>query len=389
MLSQVRHAEVARPSLRGQVNLMDEEYIDQTSQVVQNKPIRPVLISSGHTVCDNSFLLGHLLVGLADESVPVALVCPPQSDIDSIVSPAVAVVRYPLFRLPLLGYLSKKLLFEQVDKLEPTVLHCVCESQRAVVMQLAEKLQLPYIVTVNSLFGKKQWFDGVPVSLKYSAKIITPAGSIRNNLCERFPSLAEKVVQIDVGTFTAEIAGCFSMSSQIPSLVIPHPADRIEDFVKLVAALKHLAIEGYDFTMVMMSGGRAEGQLRMLLAREELLHRVVSISKLSHWRLALAAGDIFIQPRPQNCFNPLLLEAMSAGVAVAGCKGGVDDLVIDGITSVVFDPDDELDIYDRVKYLLDSPDAARQLAREAQKYLRENHSVSRMISSVLKVYRTL
>jgi glycosyltransferase involved in cell wall biosynthesis len=104
------------------------------------------------------------------------------------------------------------------------------------------------------------------------------------------------------------------------------------------------------------------------------------------WRSVLAAGDIFVQPRPSFVFDLSLLEAMSIGTAVASCKGGVDDLIIEDQTAVVFDPNDEVSIMRALQRLLDRREFARQIAKNAQEYLRKNHSVSKMISGILRVY---
>jgi glycosyltransferase involved in cell wall biosynthesis len=103
-------------------------------------------------------------------------------------------------------------------------------------------------------------------------------------------------------------------------------------------------------------------------------------------RSLLAAGDIFVQPTPEYTFNPLLLEAMSVGSAVATCKGGVDDLIIDGQTALVFDPDDELSIVGTLQRFLNKRDFARKIAKTAQQYLKDNHTVSSMISATLQTY---
>ena len=103
-------------------------------------------------------------------------------------------------------------------------------------------------------------------------------------------------------------------------------------------------------------------------------------------RLARSAGFAVANNPGATAFNPLLLEAMSAGATVAGCKGGVEDLIIKGQTAVVFDPDDELSIYGSLQQLLNKREMARQLARGAQEHLRENYTVSKMVSSILQTY---
>jgi glycosyltransferase involved in cell wall biosynthesis len=80
------------------------------------------------------------------------------------------------------------------------------------------------------------------------------------------------------------------------------------------------------------------------------------------------------------------VEAMSVGAAVAACKGGVDDLIIENQTAIVFDPNDELIIKSTLQTLFDRREFARKIAQGAQNHLRENHTVSKMISATLQTY---
>jgi len=81
------------------------------------------------------------------------------------------------------------------------------------------------------------------------------------------------------------------------------------------------------------------------------------------------------------------LEAMSVGTAAAVCTGGVDDLIIPEQTAVVFNPHDGVSIRATLQRLLDNHEFARRIARASQKYVKDNHSVSAMISATLEAYR--
>ena len=363
---------------------MSEEQKDSASQTVQGKSVRPALIVSQDTVGEYLMFLQHLLVGLADESIPVALVCPPECDVDSVVSPAVEVVRHPVFNVPLLGRQNRKILVERLEKFKPTVLHCLCQSKAPLTRRLARQLDLPYVLTVNSL---QKRFGQLSMSSGRLAKIIVPAKSIAANIAQVYPRFAERVEQINIGTFVTETSGCFSQSGRLASMMVAHRFDSAGDFENLLGAVRYLAIDGYEFMMVIIGGGRAERQLRQLLDALGLSQVVTIVPRLKPWRSILAAGDIFIRPWPSIAFDPLLLEAMGVGAAVAGCKGGVDDLIIQDQTAVIFDPNNQLSIKQSLQRLFDRRELARQLAGTAQKYLRENHPVSKMISSILQTYR--
>lgn len=362
---------------------MSDEQRDSAPETVKAKSVRPALIASSQTVSNYSTFLRHLLVGFAAESIPTALVCPTDCAVDSIIPPSVKVIKHPAFEVPLLWRQNRKILLEQLGKFRPTILHCLCESEAALVRRLSRQLDLPYILTINSL--QKRW-QQVSISSTRCARIIVPAKSIAANLVKVYPAFTERIEHISIGTFVSDSSNCFSESGRLASLVTTHPLDNVVDFENLLRAVKNLAIDRYEFMLVMTGDGLAERQVRKLVADLGLPQIVTIVPKLGLRRSLLAAGDIFVRPRPSSTFDPLLLEAMSVGTAVAGCEGGVDDLIIADRTAVVFDPEDELSIRSKLQRLFDRPELARGVATRAQQYLRENHSVSSMVSSILQAY---
>jgi glycosyltransferase involved in cell wall biosynthesis len=362
---------------------MSEEQKDSGTETVEKKSLRPALIVSEKTFSEYSIFLEHLLVGLVDESIPVVLVCPANCNLASVVPPSVRVIRHPAFNLPLLWRQNRSRLVEQLSDFKPTVLHCLCQSKAPLARQLAWQLDLPYLLMVNSL--QKQ-FGRLFISSSRCAKIIVPAESIAANVAKLYPAFAERIERINIGTFTSETSSCFHQPRWLASMVTAHPLDNESDFENLFGAVKHLAIDGYEFMLVVTGGGRAEKRVWKLLTLLGLSQIVTIVPRLEMLRQVLAAGDIFIQPQPNNAFNPLLLEAMSVGAAVAACKGGVDELIIEDKTAVVFDPADELSIYGTLQRLFDRRELAQKIAAAAQQYLRENHTVSQMVSSTLHAY---
>ncbi|MHC4271305.1 MAG: glycosyltransferase, partial [Planctomycetota bacterium] len=114
---------------------------------------------------------------------------------------------------------------------------------------------------------------------------------------------------------------------------------------------------------------------------------VTIIPQMQDWNPILSAADIFIRSWPQKVFSSLLLEAMSTGTVVAACTGGVDDLIIDGQTAVVFDQEDEISIMNTLRELLNRPEDAHKLAAGAQEYVKQHHKVSDMVESIIRIYQ--
>lgn len=349
----------------------------------KKKSMRVALIASEQTVKGYSMFLQHILVGLADESIPVALICPPGFNRASVFTGAAEVICHPAFNLPLLGHINIRLLAERLTKFEPTIMHCLCESRASLAKRLAYRLDLPYLLMVNSL--QKRW-SRLSVSPTYCSRIIVPAKSLAENMTSVFPRFAERTEQINIGSFVSESSGCFSNHSRVATIVMAGPSKKADEIENLLSAIRHLMIDGYEFLVVIAGEARAERQIWKLLDALGLLKIVSIVPRQLPWRSILAAADVFIQPQPNYAFNPLLLQAMSVGAAVAGCTGGVDDLIIEDRTAVVFDPNDEMSIMRTLKRLLDRREFSRQIAKNAQQFLKENHSVSEMIAATLKMY---
>lgn len=356
---------------------------EPSAEATFGKTLRPALIASRRILTEYSTPLRHLLAGLADESIPTVLICPARCDVGSIVPPTVEVIQHPAFEVPLTGYYNRKILLERLAKLQTNILHCLCESKAYFTRWLSRQMAVPYVIMVNSL--QKRW-PRLSVSSRRCARIIVPARTIADSLNATRHKLAKRIEQINVGTFTSRGVICFADTNRVAGVVIAARLGNVRDFENLFGALRHLAIDGHEFMIVLTGTGRAQKPLWKLLSGLGMLQMVTFIPEWQNADALLAAGDIFIRPKPSNAFNPLLLEAMSAGAAVAACTGGVDDLIIADQTALTFDSEDELSIYNCLRRLFDRKEMARKLGRNAQRYLKENHTVTRMVADTLGIY---
>jgi len=345
--------------------------------------IRPVLIASEGTLAEQSTFLRHLLVGLVDESISTTLICPPGYDVESIVPVPVTVLSHPLVDLPFARYFGAGYLALQLTKFRPTVLHSLSESRASLARRLAGRLELPYVQTVNSLMTR---FSRIPLSPQWCRAIIAPTQTIAASVSKAYPRLAERVRQINVGTFIEEDTICFSDPSRLPSIILAQALQRVSDFECFFRVVKGLLADGYEFMVILMGSGPAEHGLRRLLERLGIFQAVTLVPILDPWRSVLAAGDIFVQPQPMQAFNMFLLEAMSLGTAVAACQGGVDDLIVPDQTAAIFERDNEQSIRQVLTQLLDNHEVARRLAMAAQEHVRTYYSVSQMVSATLRTY---
>jgi glycosyltransferase involved in cell wall biosynthesis len=74
-------------------------------------------------------------------------------------------------------------------------------------------------------------------------------------------------------------------------------------------------------------------------------------------------SDVFVLPTHADLSSWVLLEAMATGVPVISTKvGGIPEIVIDGQTGYLVEPDDEEAFVDRLRMLLHNPELRRRFA---------------------------
>ncbi|MEN6576097.1 MAG: glycosyltransferase family 4 protein [Phycisphaerales bacterium] len=365
-----------------QQNIAGEEASSEAAAV--RRSVRPALVVSARNVTEHTTFLRHLLVGMADESIPVALVCPPGLDLESVAPAPAAMFTHPLIDFSPMEHMGVERLAAQLEKFRPTVLHCLCESRAGLTRRLARRLDVPYALMINSLAKRVRRLS---ISSRRCVRIITPAETIRAHVAKSLPRFADRIAQINLGSFVSGDAMCFSTPSRLPSIVVAHPLRRVSDFANFLQAVKSLRTDSREFMVVIMGTGRAERALRKSLMSLGLSDIVTIVPILNPWRSVVAAGDILVQPQPLQVFSVFVLEAMAVGTAVAACWGGVDDLIIPNQTAVTFEPGSEPSIRQALKQLLDDRDYARRLAATAQEHILARYSVSAMISATLRIYR--
>ncbi len=347
------------------------------------KALRPVLLASPRDVAEHAPFLWRLQVGLADESIPAALICPLGCNAESVVPAPVDVFTYPALNLPFMERVGLESLALQLERFKPTVLHGLCESRAALARRLARRLSLPYVLGVNSLTGKSHRLS---ISPTRCARIIVPTETVGSSVLRSHGRFADRVRQIQPGTFAGTDPVCFADPSRLSTIVVAHRLDRVSDFVVLLKAAKVLLAEGHEFMIAIMGAGRAERRLRTKLAEYGLTRVVTIVPVLDPWRSVLAAGDIFVHLQPMPTFSGFLLEAMGLGVAVVACKGGVDDLIVHEDTALLYERNNEASLRQALVRLLEDHDGARRLAASAQGYVRQRYSVGAMVSAMLDTY---
>jgi glycosyltransferase involved in cell wall biosynthesis len=355
----------------------------QADSVSSKETLRPAILIDRETAKKYSGPLQRLLIGLTDQAHPSVLVCPPSVNVDSVTCPSVEVIQHPMFKTRLLFCQNRSFLLSELEKFKPTILHCYCKSKTRLTRCVARRINIPYVITFNSLLSTV--FKPI-VSTRHCGALIASSNKIAENLAQTYSRFTDRIEHINMGTFVEDTCACFSETTRLASIVLAQRLDDTLEFEPLLSAVRHLAIDGYEFVLAVIGKGPAERNIHRRIRALGLTQIITIVPGIRPLRSVFAGADIFIHCQSSVECNSQLLEAMGVGMAVAACRDGVDDLLVEDQTAVFFDREDELSIYNALKKLLGTREFAKRIALGAQTHLRKHHSVSKMTQALINTY---
>jgi glycosyltransferase involved in cell wall biosynthesis len=271
-----------------------------------------------------------------------------------------------------------------LNRFKPTILHGIWPSHARLLRRLSVNLKVPYVLSFFVPPGSG--IERIVHPLVPADGWIAATEPIAEILRGYAGDKPDQVILIRPGCYVEDECVCFAEAGRKPSMVLVQPLDRASDFDPFLRAVRHLLLDGHEFFVGILGYGRAEPAIRRRIRALGLASMISIVPIVETCRDVLSGADIFIRLKAKGRHDPSLLEAMSMGLAVAGCNDPVSRLLRDEKTGLVFEPDDELSIYNALKKLLSRPPWARQLALAGQEYVRQNHPVSRMIEMLIETY---
>ena len=363
--------------------MLDEQIVQQNGAATeQSAKHRPIIIADGKCVKENFGLLRHIFFGLAAAETNAMLVVSGKVGVDLNFLQGVEIVDCPALKLPFVRKHNYTRLIERLKKFNPTVIHCFGIKMTRLARTIATDLDLPCIVSLQDMFGCKKTIrkaDGFDA-------IIVPGQSAADMVMQIRPRISHLVNVVPIGTFVDESCACFDEPGRLASMILVDELDSMKRFEPLLCALRHLAVDGYEFLMVLMGDGKARRDIVDFIRGVGLGLKINVTNEIRPLRNVLQGADVYVQLRSAGDHSPALIEAASAGLAVAACKSDMGKFLKVGQTALFFDSADELTIYSTLQKLLDDRMLARNIAGSIQDYLRTNNTVSDMVEAMVDVY---
>lgn len=347
--------------------------------------VRPLLVSDSRTVQQFCSPMRHLLFGFEAQAISSCLVVPPNSLMESLLWPGVGIIEHPALKVPLFYRQNRTRLILRIEKFKPTIIHCFGTARSHLAKTIGRIFNIPVVITINS--STHGFLSRRVISTGFST-IIAPCESIANGFKQQNPRIASLLKKVNMGTFVDETCACFLRPDRVPSIVMVSDFPQFDYLEPFLGAIRHLAVDGYEFLVVLMGQGPAQKDIRKFIRSVGLAHTVNITPQIRPLRVVFRSADVFIQPYVTRQFDSVMVEAASAGTAIATDKENGDDFLQNNTTAIFFDSRDELSIYSALQKLLDDKEWSRSIALNAQNYLRSNNTVSSMVSSLLEIYKS-
>jgi glycosyltransferase involved in cell wall biosynthesis len=297
--------------------------------------------------------------------------------------------------------LSSRLIWE-LARLEADVIHVQVPYPVGELAYLLAGRGRPLVVTYQSDVVRQRWARPVHEPLLRHllgrAKAIVATSPAYQESSAVLRAFADRCVvvplAVDPNRFRPDLPAAAAIRAQwtspeYPSLIL---------FVGRFRAYKGLlylvrAMAGLPARLLLVGGGKFEGDLRELIAGLGLERQVVILGDVSDAALPAfyAAADVFVLPSVQRseAFGIVLLEAMAAGRPVISTELGTGTSWVNQHerTGLVVPPADPSALHRALDRLVNDPGLARQLGEAARRRVVSEFSEEVMVDRLSEIYR--
>ena len=159
----------------------------------------------------------------------------------------------------------------------------------------------------------------------------------------------------------------------------------IETLVQVFARLrKHVACQ-----LVLIGDGPEKAHAENLCRELKVERHALFLGSQNLMEELLPLADVFFLPSRQESFGLVALEAMSAGVPVVASNiGGLPEVVEDGVTGFLHDPDDEVALAASIEKLLGNDRLRERMGRAARRHAKARFDIDDAVDRYEAVYES-
>ncbi|MFA6551817.1 MAG: glycosyltransferase family 4 protein, partial [Patescibacteria group bacterium] len=120
---------------------------------------------------------------------------------------------------------------------------------------------------------------------------------------------------------------------------------------------------------------------------DELQNKIILTGAISNAAQFLPAFDIYVCSSVKEGLPYSVLEAMQAGLPIASTNvGAIPEVITDGDSGLLIEPKDSKALAEKIKYLINNPEIAKQLGKNAEVKAKK-FSLEQMIKQTEEIYK--
>jgi glycosyltransferase involved in cell wall biosynthesis len=267
----------------------------------------------------------------------------------------------------------------------PDLLHVVHEEMVKVALALAETSQLPYVQTVAG-FGAVE--RGLKLSRRWCRRLVATSPDLVQELVGELGVPMEWIALIPPGILTQNDRSQKVGASSVPVIGAGGPREERSGLFVFLDAARLVIGAGYDVEFVIASHGSEQAALRHRALSLELAERVT----VTDYPIALpelwSVLDVYCQPSVSASTGRTLMQAQARAVpCIATNVKGLRALIDSGETGLVVPPADPVALHKAMIALLDHPEEAHRLGRNAFDRARSRFDVDVEADRLADLYR--
>jgi glycosyltransferase involved in cell wall biosynthesis len=142
--------------------------------------------------------------------------------------------------------------------------------------------------------------------------------------------------------------------------------------------------------LLLVGEGPQENNLRNLIQEKGIGKSVLMPGFRNDIARVLNTLDVFVFPSLQEALGTAIIEAMAMKKPVVASRvGGIPEVVVEGRTGYLLDPEDPGAIAERVIRLLKNTELRREMGLESRKFVEAHCDNRLMVQRLEKLYREL
>lgn len=285
-----------------------------------------------------------------------------------------------------------------VERLNVSHLHAhYAVGSTTCAMVISRFLGIPFTFTAHAY---DIWRDKLllPEKLRAAQLVVTCTDYNRQHLAQTYGIALDKFRVVYHGIDIRRFQPCKRSENATPVLLSVGRLVEQKGFDRLLQACAIAIEHGYQFQCEIIGAGPLRQDLEQLVETLNLKDRVRFRGRIFQEQLLdyYAAADLFVLPcipasdADRDGIPNTLIEAMAMQLPVISTRfSGIPELVVDGSTGVLVEPDNVPELAEAMQKLLDNPVLRHRMGQAGRQRVVQNFAIERSAARLYEIFASL